>query len=203
MKLACIVEGHGDVAAVPILVDRIVHSRAVGTIVDIIRPAHRVPRGKMTKGDDLERAVTLQARKVGQGGAVLIVLDADEDCAASLGPSIQSRVERKDVAIGVVVAVREYEAWLVASARSFEGKKGFDTTLSPPDNIESMSNPKGWLDKHKARGYSETVDQPALTALLDVGAASGLSSFRKLLRELSRLLDIDVTKAPEPSIDAD
>lgn len=193
MKLACIVEGHGEVGAVPVLVRRILTQRALHEHpLELVRPVHRVPRGKLVKREELTRAVTLQAAKVGPGGAVLVLLDADDDCAATLGPQLQAWARRDDVRVGVVVAVRMFEAWLLASASSLAGVRGLPSPLHAPADAEAVASPKRWLDERVEGKYSETVDQPAFTARLDLVAASTAPSFRKLLRELSRLLAVDL-----------
>ena len=197
MKLACIVEGHGEVAALPLLVQRILAAHAPTEPLDLLRPVHRVPRGKLVKGHELERAVQLQANRVGAAGAILVLVDAEDDCAATLGPRLQQHIAREDVRVGVVVAVRMYEAWLVGSAASLAGRRSLPADLQPPPDVEQLANPKTWLSPHMGH-YSETVDQPALTGWLDVELAAALPSFRKLLRELSRLLLVDLGAEPRP-----
>lgn len=178
MRLAAIVEGHGEVEAVPILIERILNERAPGAAIDILRKPHRVPRGKMLSAE-LARAIELQARRVRPDGAILVLLDSDDDCAATLGPKLQQAAQAAatDVPIGVVLAVREYESWLVASEVD-----AAIVDLQP----ETLADAKRWL-KERWHRYSPTVDQPKLTARIDLAKASSLSSFRKLLRELGRL----------------
>jgi hypothetical protein len=151
----------------------------------------------MMKSNDLERAVTLQAHRVGANGAVLVVLDGDRDCAATLGKALRARIAREDVRVGVVVAVREYEAWLLASAASLAGHRGLPPDMTAPPDVETLGSPKAWLAARLPHRYSETVDQPALTARVDVGLAASAPSFRKLLRELSRLLAADLVQGAQ------
>jgi len=47
---------------------------------------------------------------------------------------------------------------------------------------------KGWLHARMPKGYSETVDQPALAAVFDLTAARRSPSFDKLIRDLLGLL---------------
>jgi hypothetical protein len=47
---------------------------------------------------------------------------------------------------------------------------------------------KGWLNARMPRGYSPTIDQPALTAVFDLEQARTAPSFDKLIRELTQLL---------------
>ncbi len=69
LRVACIVEGHGDVEAVPILV------RRIATLLDPVLaldlpPPLRVPRTKLLKPDECERAVEFAARKAGRLGGL-------------------------------------------------------------------------------------------------------------------------------------
>jgi hypothetical protein len=100
--------------------------------------------------------------------------------------------------VEVVMAVREFEAWFLAGAASLAGKRSLPADLAPPRDPESPRNAKGWLDERMENGYSETIDQPALTATFDLLAArSASSSFDKLVRALGALLRATVTtRAP-------
>jgi hypothetical protein len=197
VNLACVVEGHGEVEAVPILIEKIVQARDPRAHVTLLRPVHRVPRGKMVanEGAELVRAVRFQASRVGPDGAILVLLDADGDCPAELGPSV-GRIAASaapGVRVGVVVAKQEYEAWLVASAQSLSGYAGLATALAAPPDPEGLPNPKGWLSQRMERRYAETTDQAKLTHRLDLAFVEDLPSFQKLLRELGRLTGMEST----------
>lgn len=85
VTIASVVEGHGDVAALPILVRRVANECYDCYDVLIPKP-HRVPRNQMVKGDFLRRAVAMQSVRVAQRGGVLVVADADDDCPVELAP---------------------------------------------------------------------------------------------------------------------
>ncbi|HEY0479344.1 MAG TPA: DUF4276 family protein [Kofleriaceae bacterium] len=186
MKLGLVVEGHGEVQSAPILIRRLAESLGLHCTVGF--PV-RVPRSKITKPRELERAVTLLSNKVGDGGAVLVLVDADDDPACTLGPELLRRAQaaRPDRRVGVVLAVREYEAWFLASAASLRGRRGLPDDLEPPVFAETIRDAKGWLAE-RMRGYSPTIDQPALTAVFDLEQARSSRSFDKLAREVVRLL---------------
>jgi hypothetical protein len=188
-RLALIVEGHGDVVAMPILVQRILNHRALSARVELIRRPHRMKRNQMVKADFLEKAIDLQATRVGPGGAILITLDADDDCPMTLARSLSriAKRARADRDIGIVVANREYEAWFVAAARSLRGHRGVRSGVEHPGDPDAHPNPKAWMNRNMERGYSETLDQPALTACLDLGEAGRSRSFRKLTKEIERI----------------
>ena len=192
VRLACVVEGHGEVSAVPVLVRRIAATWDESLSVQIPRPI-RTPRNKLVKPGELERAVESAARRAGPHGAVLVLIDADEDCPANLGPRLVQRATkaRDDLPIGVVVAKQEYESWFLAAAESLRGRRGLAGDLRHPSNAESVRGAKEWLSKRmgKNRKYVETLDQAALTSHFDLDSAGRRSgSFDKCHREILRLL---------------
>jgi hypothetical protein len=79
VALACIVEGDGDVEAVPIAIRRIVQGLDPRLVLKIHHPI-RVPRTKLAKPGELERSIELAARRAGRDGAIFVVLDSDDDC---------------------------------------------------------------------------------------------------------------------------
>jgi hypothetical protein len=142
------------------------------------------------KPGELERSIELLARKVGIDGAILVLIDADRDCPAELGAELRDRARaaRPDRRIEVVLAKHEYEAWFVASAKSLRGVRGLPDDLEPPADAESLHDAKGWLDERMQDGYSETIDQPAFTAVFSLDEAARTRSFLKLESALESLL---------------
>ncbi len=191
LRIVTLVEGHGEVAAVPILLRRIAEVVAPGLTLDLSRTI-RVKRQRFLKEGELERAVELAARQSGDGGRILILLDADEDCPRDLAPRMleRARAARKDRIIRAVLAKREYEAWFLAAAESLAGHRGIDAAAVSPADPETVASPKRWLSQHMQSGWSyrETLDQPALTAVFDLATARRAPSFDKLWRDLSTLL---------------
>lgn len=192
MRLACIVEGHGEVGAIPLLLRRLAQAIRPGLAVQI-EPPLRVPRNRLVKPHELERAVELAGRRAGPQGAILVVLDSDDECPASLAPSLLRRAlrARSDVAVGVVLAKREFEAWFLAAAESLRGKRGLSASLSAPEDPESIRGAKEWLTARMEPGrkYVETLDQPALAASFDLELARRAPSFDKLYRQVAALID--------------
>jgi hypothetical protein len=192
VPIACIVEGHGEVEAVRILIGRIAERVDPTLSVNVKRPL-RVTRSQLVRAGELERAVELAARQVGRQGGILVLIDSDDDCPAELGPQLldRARKARGDLAIGVVLAKREFEGWFLASAESLRGKRGLPGDLAPPPDPESIRGAKEWIARHMIGGgtYSETLDQPALTAVFDLDQAAARSnSFDKCLREITGLI---------------
>ena len=194
-RIAAIVEGHGEVEAVPILLRRIAAAVAPTADIEVLPPV-RVDRYGVVKQNELERAVELAARMVGTEGSILILLDADDDCPAELGPDLLQRAgaARPDRAIRVVLARAEYEAWFLAATASIAGRHDIDEAAMPPDDPEGIRNAKGWLTAQMpvGRSYRPTRHQAALTKHFDLDAARrGAPSFDKLWRDVRSLLPPD------------
>ena len=192
VQIGCIVEGHGEVEAVPILIRRVAESLYPELLVDTPRPI-RVSRNQIVKAGELERAVELAARKISGQGAIFILLDSDEDCPALLGPELLRRAlqARSDLPIAVVLAKHEFEAWFLVTAKSLRGQRGLRNDLQPPNNPEAISGAKEWLSQRmEGTGtYSPTVDQPGLTVHFDLDQARQADSFDKCYRDIARLLN--------------
>jgi len=198
VRLAAIVEGDGECEAIPLLVRRIALTLDPG-FVPVVQPILRVPGSRLIKQGELERTVEFAARKLGAPGGILIVLDCDDGCPATEAPALLQRAmaARPDFAISVVLAKREYEAWFMAAAESLRGERGLPADLAIPPNPEMIRDAKGWLADRmpSGRGYSETSDQPALTATFDLTAARSADSFDKCYREIIRLLNLQRPQA--------
>jgi hypothetical protein len=196
--IACIIEGQGDEKALPILIRRIARALPEPKYPEF-PGCLRVGRDKIVKPGELEGKVDLAARKfrfVGgdqAGGGVLVLLDADQDCPAELGPALTARAQgaRPDVAVSVVIAKRELEAWFLAGAASLRGQRELAPDLSPPSAAEEVASAKEWLGKRMplGRSYKPPLDQPALAELVDLDQArEGSASFARCWREIVRLL---------------
>jgi len=188
MNVVCIVEGHGEVEALPVLVRRI--AQELGVFVRV-PPAIRQPKSKLLREDDLRRAVRLAAKRAGPADAILVLLDADDDCPAVLAPRMLAtvRAERPDRPIAIVLAMREFEAWFLAAADSLVGGNSLLPGTKPPAEPERVRDAKGWLSQAMGSRYSEVLDQPRFAARFDLAAArSACPSFDKLSRELASLL---------------
>ena len=195
-RIVAIVEGKGEVQAVPVLLRRI--TQELGQYPEILPPL-RIPKTRLMKEGELERAVRAAGAIGGPGAAILVLVDADEDCPGTLGPTLLSRAcrARPDRQIRVVLAKTEFEAWFLAAAESLRGKRGLRGDLQPPKNPEAVSGAKEWLRRNADTGFSyrPTLDQPALTQLFSLDQARRAPSFDKLWRDILSLFD-DVQVAP-------
>ncbi len=190
MKVVAIVEGDGEVVALPVLLRRLCEWRSPTIYAELLPPI-RVRRDRfLNRDDEFRRHLLLAAAKCGEEGWILVLLDADDDCPAEVANQILARA--RDVVphrrVSVVLANREYEAWFIASAVSLNGQRGF--AVGPHDAIEAERprDAKGWIKARMPGGaYGETTDQPAFSAQMDLTLAFANSrSFRKLCAEWDR-----------------
>jgi hypothetical protein len=191
LRIAAVVEGHGEVQAVPELIRRCASLAGWPSVT--VDPVIRQAASKLLRPRELERVVVLAARKLQGFGGIFVLLDCDDDCPAILGPSLLARVKeaRPDMPTSVVLARREYEAWFLGSAASLAGRRGLPADLRPHPTPELVRGCKEWLSDQmqQGRAYNEVDDQPALTALFELDAARlSCPSFDKCHRELMALL---------------
>lgn len=191
MAIAVIVEGHGDVSAVPELVRRIGAVQNPPVFPQVEQPI-RIPGSRLRQEAELQRALELAVARAGDGGGVLVLFDAEHDCPAQLGPALVAQATRPGIQVAVVLAKYEYEAWFLAAAESLRGRRGLRDDLEPPPDPEAVRGAKEWLrDRMEgSRSYAETLDQVALTAVMDLDAARRADSFDKCYREVSGLLAV-------------
>lgn len=151
-----------------------------------------LPKARLIKRqDELERAVRLAALRAGPSGAILILLDADDDCPAVEGPSLKRRAHAEGrLPVGVVLAKREFEAWFLAAAESLAGYRGLPDSLEAPEDPEAIRGAKEWLARQMSpHRYAPAIDQAPLAARFDIAAARRRSpSFDKFCRELEGLV---------------
>jgi hypothetical protein len=191
VKIIPIVEGDGEVAAVPILLRRIaerlhVYDAQVGKPI-------RCQRYKLVNQGELERAIELAVLKGGKEGRVLILIDGEDDCSAQLGPDLLARAKaaRGDISIGVVLAKREFEAWFLASLESL-----WNEYKNPPyeglhRRPEEIPGAKEHLSSSLGIHYSPVIDQPAMAAKFDMDEArERCPSFDKFWRVVQTLLGL-------------
>ncbi len=191
-----IVEGHGEVAAVPALLHRI-GAKVSPDVGFLINEPIRVSRDRFIRNSDDEfiRKLKLAALKCLNQGWILILLDADDDCPKELGVSILQRAQEvvPQSKVSVVLANREYEAWFLAAATSLNGVCGFEFHESSLPDAESIRGAKEWLSKRITNGrYHEVQDQPVFTRRMDLEMALSRSrSLRKLCSEWQKQMTAD------------
>lgn len=124
------------------------------------------------------------------GGCVLILLDCEDSCPATLGPDLlqRARAVRDNVDIFVVLAYREFETWFIAAAHSLRGLRALPRDLDPPDNTERIRDAKGWLGRRMNVAYDPVTHQLEFTRVFDMQQARLCPSFDRLYRRIQAFI---------------
>ena len=194
-KIVPIVEGDGEVTAVPPLL-----TRALGVlgIYDLyvagVKNAHG--RDNLLKDGGIERFVR---HALGERDcvAVFIVLDGEGDCPRALACQLVARVRALAPTrpVAIVVANRMYENWILASIQTVAGKclgdrVGLNASAEVEGDPEEIRNAKSQITRFfpQGRAYKETLDQHSLTQLIDFPLARTNSrSFRRMIAAVQEL----------------
>jgi hypothetical protein len=190
MKLYPIVEGHGEVAAAPVLLRRLL-VQAECYEMDVGSPIRR--RQSQFRSRETVQAAVRLAKLQPQCAAIVLLFDGEDDCPKKLGETVRSWAKEAagNTPCDVVIAYREYETWFLAALESLRGKNGIRDDASAPDNAESRRDAKGWLEDFMPsnRAYSKTGDQAAMSQFFDMALTHQRNrSFRKLVKALGDLL---------------
>lgn len=186
-----IVEGQSEVESAGVLLRRMIQAEGASEI-DVARP-FRVKRNKVVREEELENALKQSTRARAGAAAVLVLLDADDDCAAELAPKLEARARHAiALPVAVVLAETEFESWLLGAKESLRGVRGIAQDATAPPDPQQIRDAKGRLSANMTgnRRYIPVDDQPALVAAMDLtSAAQRCSSFAKLTRAVRALID--------------
>lgn len=161
--------------------------------IDIKKPI-RLPKQKLLKAGELERALDLAMQKCEGPCGILILLDADEDCPREIGEQVLNRSTeaRPNANVQAVVAKAEYEAWLLGAVESLLPENRRPLVSFNPQEAENVRGAKEKLAEVLDIFYSETVDQPAFTSEFDLSQArANCPSFDKFWRAVQVILETD------------
>lgn len=188
--IAPIVEGHGEVLAVRILLTPIGLELLHGTWIEVAQP-FRLDSGKMRKPDELAKAIRIAGARVTGPGGVLVLCDGDvagADCPVRLASMLRPDHPLTSGGVEVVVAYQEYESWFLAAAESLRGHPDVRDDAAAPADPEGKRDAKRELGKLMLESYKETRHQPKFSALIDLDSASVNSrSFRRMVRAVQTL----------------
>ena len=189
MNIQPVVEGHGEVEAVPVLLRRLIEE-AESWDVGVARPIRR-PRRELATEQGVARAVML-ARGSPNCGGVLLLFDSDDDCPAEWGPRVQgwATMAAATTPCAVCMAHREYEAWFLATADSLRGHRAMRADATAHPNPEVPRGAKEELERRMAvDDYKESVHQAAFSARMCLrDAFRRCRSFRKLVASFGKLM---------------
>ncbi len=172
LYISCIVEGQGDVNAVPVLLKRLVKLVNPNVYADV--HPFRASRSKLVLLGELERAVERAGRGLRAPGVVLIIVDSDDDCPKELAPMLLSRAmdtANRRWPVGVVLAKSEFESWFIAAAESIAGHSALPPHLAAPADPESIRDAKGWLQKEPCLKV-ESIPRPWTNLRWQAGSIS-------------------------------
>lgn len=199
IRVAPIIEGDGEEEAVRILLERTWRELLGGEYIDVLTPI-RHPRSRLVIRKHLERAVRLASMKLSDAAQrldlpelIFILIDADDDLPCKLGPRLLQDALSFGIQkpISCIIANLEYETWFVAAAESLRQHLHIGAYEIIPEDPEASRSKKKWIiDRFRGSKYSETIDQPRLTAAMDLSVCRSRSaSFDKFCRELERQRD--------------
>ena len=189
-----IVEGDGDAVALPNLLTRILAEKYGRGDVLVAQGRQGVVKanGRQNLERKLDRFLGHAQNRPGCA-AVLIVVDADDDCPAELAARLRERCH--DIGtrcpVEIVCACRSYEAWLLASLETIRGSYGIPDAAALPADADGIPDPKRWLTDQMPAGqvYKPTTHQPSLSSAIDPFLAHRNSrSFRRLCHALEQLV---------------
>jgi hypothetical protein len=193
--IASIVEGHGEVAALPILLRRIHGEMTSAPVELLVNSPIRIKAGSFFNDSEYRhrylQMAAAKARHSGRKPLILVLLDCEDGCPATLGPELSNSLASQSgsIPVMVVLAYREYETWLLAAASSLSGVRGFPDGIEAPFDPEKRRDAKGWLTQQLGRRYNEPSDQPAFTSAFDMDVAGVVASFSRLRRKLKAFFD--------------
>jgi hypothetical protein len=190
MKIYPIVEGHGEVEAAPVLLRRLL-AEANCQHIGVGHPIRRT-QSQLRSKEGIQAGVRLALLQP-ECAAVVILFDGEDNCPKELAASVRAwaRAAAAGKPCDIVIAYREYETWFLAALESLRGQYGIPINATAPANPESKRDAKGALEEFMPpdRAYSETGDQPAMSAGFDMSLAHRRNrSFRKLVKAIGDLL---------------
>ena len=199
-KIVPIVEGHGDVSALPVLLRRILYECFQKYDWQIEKPIRSNGLSHFT--NNVSRYLQYAFIKPGCD-AVLLLFDLDDGCpreaALQLSQQIQQEYRLRPVVL--VLAHREFETWFLASTESLAGRFDLPSGLRYEGEPEDRRDAKGWLTAQMPRGkiYKETFHQEEMAAQMDLGLAFTHSrSFRRLVHAVEEILNTPNTDFVSP-----
>ena len=192
MKVYLIVEGHGEVAAAPVLLRRLIRDCAQSYGVDIGNPVIRRTQSQLMREHGVSDAVRLALAQP-DCSAVLVLFDGEDECPVELAAKVKrwAQAAAGKTPCEVVIAYREYETWFLAALESLRGKCHIADDALAPANPELKRDAKGELEKFMPSGasYAPAIHQQKLSAVFDMSLAHQRNrSFRKLTKAVGDLL---------------
>jgi hypothetical protein len=190
-----VVEGHGEIAAVEILLGRLLSALGVW---GICRTPSRLPKDQMVADEEAFKWMLDLIRYDTEVSLALFLYDADDNCARDHVPQMRLWAEEANLGIPchIVMIRREFEAWFLAALPSLQGKE-----LEHGERVADIASfagaPEAKRDAKSAVGdfilpkkkYRETLHQAQLTRHLDLQMAyRSAPTFRRLVQAIVEAL---------------
>lgn len=175
-----VVEGHGEVQALPGLLRRI--AGEAGIYIEVEKP-YRLGRDHMRSAKVL-KAVRVQRARIDERhgtGVIVVLYDSDDDDPLECVLATRAALDGNDAV--VAVAVREYEAWFLAGIESLRGRRAIKDDAVYDKDPEAKRGAKEALEKQMVEKYVETRHQVAFSAGLDLDTTAKRSPSFALFRE--------------------
>lgn len=180
-----IVEGPGDVAALPILIRKILHNRGIYDVQIAPRPKTNVEVRKFMRPGEIERYMEYCKRD--KGDSVLIAVDCDDGDVCDVGIQLNRRIKAVHAVkpTAVVLFKREFESMFLPSieeiAQSYPEFRW--NSIRFAENPEEIRGVKAYISSMmpKDKAYKETRDQPRFSSVMNIDKVRLRSpSFRRL-----------------------
>ena len=211
-----IVEGETEERCIKILLSRLwkaVKPVDDASVLGVLKPLPTKRSSLVKIGDsELPKQIQLAANSLRDAlwqpaidtGFILLMVDAEEDCPATLGPLLLKRAKeaRADLDIVCVLPKCELENWFKAAASSLGGVGGLPPDLAVAGDAENGSGGE-WLTSQKRRlgknlKYNKPGDAVELAKAMDLAECRANSpSFAKLCRELAARVPPSAALEPE------
>jgi len=198
-----IVEGHGEVEAIRILLSRIWTELLGEEYIHVLTPL-RIPQGKiLNKPDELSRYIRLAYLKLKdvplhKNQGVLLLFDADSGLPCVLAKKITESIQdhHDEILLSCVIANKEFETWFVASSDQMPEEFSTADTQTAA-SAEPENRGKAWVEQNALRSYSETADMPRLSKKINLSLVRDrCPSFDKLCREMEKLKSHSIESNP-------
>lgn len=178
-RLLPIVEGHGEIPAVPILIRNILAAQGIHDVQPLPAWRHGEYPSVAKKFDNLFLAA------IKENAPILWVMDFDSkdyDCPVKEAQSLLTRADalRPGWPIKIAFLVKEYETlFLIDEAATRKVFPDIPAQTTFPTNPENIRWAKEWLSKARpspGSAYKETVHQAKITAHLNLNLLRARSS---------------------------
>lgn len=192
-RLLPIVEGHGEIPAVPILIRNILAAHGIHDVQPLPAWRHGEYPSVAKKFDNLFLAA------IKESAPILWVMDFDSkdyDCPVKEAQTLLSRAEalRPGWPIKIAFLVKEYETlFLIDEAATRKVFPDIPSQTPFPTNPENIRWAKEWLSKARpspGSAYKETVHQAKITAHLNLdllrSRSSGFAHLERAVVELAK-----------------